>query len=321
MAPAHPARRPLVMREQRHQRRVLLSLAALLVLSISPVVGHHMLRGVSLLPRSLDRVGDFCITSLHRLFEPVHALSHALLYAGLAWAVVDRVRASLAHRRVMRALIVRHPAPATPVARATNTIGFAVARVRVVDGLPTPAFTSGWWTPTVFIAGWLPDRLTQTELEAVLSHEAAHVLRRDPLRLFLLRTLSRLLFWLPALHRLTEDWADEAEIAADDVAARTHALPLASAILAMVGEHTSEDTVATAIGFQHADLLERRIRRLAGEDPAVGTHVSWGAVAGAAAALIVVWSAGVVVTHPIPQLGTGLCTQSILSNVVPRATP
>ena len=293
---------PLVRREQRHRRRVLLALAALLVLSISPVVGHHLIRGVSWLPASQQYLGVFCLVALHHLLAPVHNLSHVLLYAGLAYAVLDRARAARRHALVLRLLTAETMPIDSTVLLAATRVGLDPARVRVVRGLPNPAFTTGWWRPHVFVARDLPQRLSAEELEAVLAHEAEHVRRRDPLRLFLLRSLASVLFWLPAIRRLVADLADEAEIAADDAAARTHALPLASAILRMAGADLGA-APDPYVGFQRTDLLARRIRRLAGEDAFVGTHVSGRSIGAAAAALVAVWISGVIVLHPLPIPG------------------
>ena len=292
---------PLVRREQRHRRRVLLALAGLLVLSISPVLGHHLIGAVSWLPASQQHWGVFCLVTLHKLLAPVHDVFHGLLYAGLAYAVFDRVRAARRHARVVRALTIEPMSLDSAVLSAAARAGLDPSRVCVVDGLPNPAFTTGWWRPQVFVAHNLPQRLSPDELEAVLAHEAAHVRRRDPLRLFLLRSLAGVLFWLPAIRRLVADLADEAEIAADDAAARTHALPLASAILRLAGADLSVPD--PTVGFQRTDLLARRIRRLAGEDALVGTHVSRRSIGAAAAAVAAVWLSGVIVLHPLPAPG------------------
>jgi Zn-dependent protease with chaperone function len=289
---------PLVRREQRHRRRVLLALAGLLVLSISPVVGHHLIGAVSWLPASQQHLGVLCLVALHHLLAPVHTVFHLLLYAGVAYAVLDRVRAARRHAVVMRALTVEPTLLDSTFFAAVTRAGLDPARVRVVQGLPNPAFTTGWWHPRVFVARDLPQRLSPDELVAVLAHEAEHVRRRDPLRLFLLRSLAGVLFWLPAIRRLVADLADEAEIAADDAAARTHALPLASAILRMAGADLGSPD--PAVGFQRTDLLARRIRRLAGEDAFVGTHVSHRSISAAVAALLAVWISGVMVLHPLP---------------------
>ncbi len=295
---------PLVQREQRHRRRVLLSLAVLLVLSISPVVGHHLIGAVPWLSASQQHLGILCLVALHHLLEPVHAVFHVLLYAGLAFAAFDRLRAAQRHAHVMRALPLETPPAGGAVHLAASKAGLGVGRVRVVDGLPNPAFTTGWWRPKVYVARDLAQRLTQDELVAVLAHEAEHVRRRDPLRLFVLRALAGVLFWLPAIRRLVDDLSDEAEITADDAAARQHVLPLASAILRLAGANV--DATEPAIGFQRADLMARRIRRLAGEDASVGTHVSGASIGAAGTALVMAWASGLMVLHPLVPAGDPL---------------
>ncbi|MBI2407590.1 MAG: M56 family metallopeptidase [Gemmatimonadetes bacterium] len=288
---------PLVRREQRHRRWLLVSLAVLLLLSISPVVGHHLVSAVPWLPASRQHLGIFCLVALHHLLAPVHTAFHAMLYLGIAYMVVDRARAARRHARVLRSL----PAPSLPVDAALQAAvvraGLDASRVRVIDGLPNPAFTTGWWRPRVYVAGDLSQRLSPDELAAVLAHEAEHVRRRDPLRLFALRSLAGVLFWLPAMRRLAEDLADEAEITADDAAAERFALPLASAILRLAGAPV--DGVEPAVGFQRGDLLPRRIKRLAGVDVAASTHVSRGSLGVAGTALVLAWASGLMVLHPL----------------------
>src|SRR5439155_12889806 len=133
--------------------------------------------------------------------------------------------------------------------------------LRIVRGLPNPAFTIGWLRPRVYVARELAGALPDAELNAVLAHEQAHVVRRDPLRLAALRFLACTLFWLPALRRLADDVTDEAEIAADDIAAGDQPLVLASAILRVASWRDLRAGPLGAIGatgFTCRDLLERR---------------------------------------------------------------
>lgn len=294
-------RLPLASRDQRHHRRVLLALATLILLSLTPVLGHHVLGVVTWFPAAQQHIGSFCLVALHQLLAPVHDAFHVLLLLGVAYATVECGRALWRHRRVLGALAVRVPSTGSILFLASRRAGLRPSSIRIIDGSPNPAFTTGWWRPRVYVAADLETRLSRRELEAVLAHEAEHVRRRDPLRLFALRCLANVLFWLPAIRRLVDDLADEAEIAADDAAARRDALPLASAILAMAGAPTP--TVDPAVGFQRIDLLERRIRRLAGEDAPIGTHVSRRSLAAAGSALLAVWLSGVIVLHPLPSVG------------------
>ena len=295
----------LTRREQSHRRAAVLGIAVLLVLSTSPVFGHHLIGSASTVLDGRDHLWSICLVALHLLLAPVHGLFHVLLLGGVAYAAWDRARAWRRWQRALGALEWKPVTKGDCYFRPLQTVGLAPSDVRVVVGLPIPAFTTGWARPRVYIAADLGARLSEKEVEAVLAHEAAHVVRRDPLRLSLLRFLSCVLFWLPALRRIAADLADEAEIEADDHAARRYPLALASALLALAGgDSPMSGTALEQPGFGGSgspDLLERRVRRLAGSDTALGTHVTRRSLFAAAAALMIVWVSGLVVAHPLPD--------------------
>lgn len=298
-ASASPAavRPPVILREERRRRLLLFAIVAALLLGIAPVIGHHVLGAVPWLRAEQQHLGMLCLVALHMLLAPVHDLAHWLLYAGIGYAMLERGQVLWRHWRVMRALPQARVHPESALGQAAARAGLAVAQLRVVRGLPMPAFTSGWLTPRVIVAADLHERLGADELTAVLAHEGVHRRRRDPLRLFALRSLASLLFWLPVLRRLAADLEDEVEITADDEVALRLALPLASAVLKL-GRSGSEPIAAT-VAFQRADLLPRRIRRLAGEDVLATSHTSTRSLFAATAALLLTWSSGVMVLHPL----------------------
>ena len=297
-------------REQTHRRRGLLTIGGLIVLGTSPVVGHHLVTRASGMLAGRDHVLNICLIALHELLSPVHFVFHTLLFVGLGYALWDRVRAIGEVRRVLGALETRSPGENSVIARSAVRAGLNASRIHMVDGLPNPAFTVGWWTPAVYVASELPDVLDEQQLAAVLAHEAAHVARRDPFRLSVLRFFACVLFYIPALRRLADDAADEAEIAADDHAASSTPVVLASAILVIASVWGREAADASGarlhasgavVGFQQLGLLQRRIRRLLGEDAAPRTHVTRRSVWGAASVLVAVWMSGMIMAHPLPD--------------------
>ena len=241
----------------------------------------------------------------------MHGLFHVLLGAGLTYAIGSRLRASIRSDRTLSAFEVATPVGnESPFALAAVRAGVNPQSVRIVHGLPVPAFTAGWLRPRIFITADLARQLTSDELTAVIAHEGAHVARRDPLRLSLLRFLADALYYVPALRRLADDMSDEAEIAADDIAASgaTTSVILASAIIRLAEwadrYSTNAHTMPTgAVGFYRASLLERRVRRLIGEDSPVSTHVTRRSLAGAAAVLTLVWVSGLIMAHPLSAEG------------------
>lgn len=289
----------LTAREHAHRRAILLGIGTLIVLSVGPVFGHHLSAALANGLTGVDHIGALCVAALHILLTPVHEGFHIALAIGLAYAAFDRAKGWHAVSRSLSPLESMSPVAGDRVWLAAVASGLDPARLRVVDGLPNPAFTVGLMSPKVYVSSTLETHLSQAELEAVVSHEAAHVNRRDPLRVSACRFLSCTLFWLPALRRLSDDLADEVEIAADDYAANGRPLVLASAIVRLAGWR-QQNLWSGAVGFQRDDLLDRRVLRLAGEEPRVSTHVTGRSLAGAAFALFLVTASGVLVAEPSP---------------------
>ena len=246
-APFLPSR--AIRREQTHRRTIVLAIAALIVFSTLPVFGHHLAGRADAVLGGRDHLGAFCLVALHMLLAPVHGGFHVLLLTGAAYALYERIRSALHLRRVLQLLPGHMPDASSACGIATRRAGLACERVRVLDDMPVPAFTAGWIRPIVYLDCALQYRMHADELAAVLAHEAAHVMRRDPLRLSALRFLAQLLFWVPALRRIADDATDEMEIRADDYAAAAAAqfaaggnsqrgsLLLASAILSLANAH------------------------------------------------------------------------------------
>lgn len=295
----------LALREASHRRATLLAISALLLSSTSPVFGHHLPLGLDALLAGVDHLGTLCLAALRILFTPVHWIFHIILVAGVLYAMWDRVTAWRHVRRVLAPLDTRAPRRGDVWWSAAVAAGLDAGRVRIVRGLPSPAFTVGLWTPTVYVAAALAGRLSDEQLAAVLAHERAHVERRDPLRLSLLRAMACTLFWIPALRRLADDMSDEAEVLADDAAAEGRPLVLASAILALARWPHAPVMVESVAGFYRRELLERRIRRLAGEAPPVASHLTRRSIAGAGLALALVWSSGMLMARPLPASAPG----------------
>ncbi len=293
-------------REARHRHRLLMIIGVLMVFAASPVLVHHLSGVVGALLDGRDHLWIVCLVALHQLLEPVHNLFHVLLFLGITYALFDRVRAWRSLHRALGPIETRPVQPASLIANAAKQAGVATTNVAIVDGLPLPAFTTGFMRPRIFINAQLAEQLSEPELVAVLAHEHAHVLRRDPARLTLLRALGCLFFWIPALRRLADDVADDAEVLADDFAARDNPAALASAILALaqwrapgIARASSLQHGGSLVGFQRDALLDRRIHRLLGNESGIATHITRPALLGAVVGLALAWTSGLAVAHPM----------------------
>lgn len=130
----------------------------------------------------------------------------------------------------------------------------------VLLDLPRPtALLVGWLRPSLVVDPRLWDALALPEREALLAHERAHLVRRDPL---VLAALLALVSFGPAAggRALVRAWLDRAELCADALATReVDPLALASALMrgARLGAHTNSLAPSLTGGS-----LERRVERL-----------------------------------------------------------
>lgn len=77
------------------------------------------------------------------------------------------------------------------------------------------AFTRGFLRPSVVLSSGLVHRLSAAEIEAVLWHEWHHVLRRDPLRLWVAHAACALFLWRAPARRMFDAFALATELVAD----------------------------------------------------------------------------------------------------------
>lgn len=299
-------RRDVDEREARHRRRLLFVVGILLLAATSPVMVHHATGGIGTLLNGRDHLWNICLIALHQLLDPVHSVFHLLLIAGVAHAIVDRARAWWRLRTTLGLIVARTVVSSDTTFVAARAAAVPTDSIRLVDGLPIPAFTIGWLRPVIHVSTELEGRLSQAQLAAVLAHEYAHVRRRDPLRLTVLRALGCLLFWLPAMRRLAADVADDAEIIADDFAIRGDPVALASAILALAQWRAPGRTGDTSlqhggavVGFHRDAMLDRRINRLLGNQSSITSQVTRPSLFGAGMALLLAWGSGLAVAHPM----------------------
>jgi len=89
-------------------------------------------------------------------------------------------------------------------------------RIVVVPG--SSLFCAGIFKRRIYVGRDLLRELSQKELEAALVHESYHLRSHDPLKILLVTTFSRALFFLPAVRELSSAYLKEKEISADRLA-------------------------------------------------------------------------------------------------------
>lgn len=119
---------------------------------------------------------------------------------------------------------------------ALQSMVIANRTARVLETSALFAAQMGVWKPQLVVSQGLLDSLEAEQLEAVLSHEDAHVYYQDTLTFFWLNWVRRLTFWMPNTDALWQELLLLRELRADAWAAqRVDALTLAEALLFVAG--------------------------------------------------------------------------------------
>lgn len=139
-------------------------------------------------------------------------------------------------------------------------------RLVIIADQQVYAFCAGLLAPRIYASVGLLAMLTLTEVEAVLRHEANHLHRRDPLRLFLSELIIAILAPFPAIRTLYNRARVGAELAADRAALSVIPLPILASALVKVSRATSSPVPLASAGFSAS---EARIDALLGRSVAV----------------------------------------------------
>jgi len=138
--------------------------------------------------------------------------------------------------------------------------------VEIVEGAEGHAWTVGVGRPRVVVCQALWSRLDDEERAAIVAHERAHLARRDPLTLVLVRIATSLFSAGPA-ERLLRGWRRSVELACDRLAASSlgDAGAVAAALVACGRLQSGGSTVRGAMAAA-SDDLELRVRALLDRD-------------------------------------------------------
>lgn len=153
--------------------------------------------------------------------------------------------------------------PAT-MRRALAAARLAPEDIRVVEAEAPFCFSAGLFRPRVYLSSMSLRILGDSELSAVLAHEAAHLRTRDPLQSAILRALRHAFFFLPVIGALEARHAAQKEIAADAAAIGAGA-PRRSLVRALYTlSHPRYSAPPFAAPFAEYAGLDARIAALAG---------------------------------------------------------
>lgn len=237
-------------------------------LSVSHSALAAICKGLSLGCRST------ATSALGMLRDPTH-LVVLLGLSAMAFAGLRALMAVCASRLRLRHFYL------TPADLRSDKLDRCLAWARSASGLPMlppvaictqvrpQAFTAGLWRPKICLSAGLVTMLDEDELKAVVSHELAHVRRRDNRQILMMLALRDFLWALPVAHYLLKAFLRAKEHAADDLAVEMTGdrLALASAIVSVSKQGGGHAAPAYATFFPDRATAVSRVGRIVGRHP------------------------------------------------------
>ncbi len=180
-------------------------------------------------------------------------LCAATILAGLVTLVAEYARTRLALRRL--------GAPIASPQRLSQVASMLQINVQLCADVQVFCCCAGLFFPQVVLSKGMFDLLDESELIAVLAHEAAHVKHRDPARALAVRCASNALFYLPLTRYLSEKALVASELGADSAAVTVAGQPaLVRALLDVLGR--ARPGLGTVTEMASLESLDSRIEAL-----------------------------------------------------------
>jgi len=209
----------------------------------------------------------------------------------MAWALAAAARLAVlarAHLRLRRCLAGRTELPAGELTRLAEALvgagGPHRVRITVSDLLPAPVALG---RAEICLPRRVLQELTPGEQRSIVAHEAAHLVRRDPLWLILLGAVEAIFFFQPLNALALRRYREGAEFLCDDWAVMATGRPreLARSIASIAGWLSAPaGEVPMAAMVEHGSPLVRRVQRLVAAERSGEDIGGWRA--GAVAALL-----------------------------------
>ena len=239
------------------------TLAAIMLCSGMPLL--EFLPNWEVLPRGGKRWDGLALVS--------SSLSGRLSWVTWVWGVGAVL---LLGRLVREALFLRR------LRKEAGPVGHFRDLVLLESGKVEAPFVGGIFGAAVFVPEGFSAWKEETR-RAVLEHEWAHWLRRDPLRKLLVSSVCALYWWNPLIWWLGRRFTLQIELAADRLAVRKVDAADYAHVLCDLSQARVEGRMVAAMG--EPSLLERRIRALQAPERKLGR-------AGLGALVLILVSAG-----------------------------
>ena len=202
--------------------------------------------------------------------DPLASTIALLVWLGVGWAVLSGLISLLAAWRLRRKhseiTINDEPRLFEILSRLLQKTNLRRIAVIYLPKKTPSAFAFGIFKPTLVVSKGLLEKLNLRELEAVLAHEIAHMVRRDSLTIWLAKILRDVMFYNPFSYLIYSFLVREKEKASDEwgIAVTKKPLVFAQSIfkvwkLVLRFNSASRIRAATPYLVPKASLLEERV--------------------------------------------------------------
>ncbi|KKT84044.1 MAG: Peptidase, M56 domain protein [candidate division WWE3 bacterium GW2011_GWC2_44_9] len=197
------------------------------------------------------------------MFEVPRSLPNALILAigvvlviGIASFLLQLIKT----RVFLRKLLINRVDLSSNLVRVLENIN--LKKAVLIKDKNLVSFCCGTFSPVIVITTGLVGSLTTKELEAVLLHEQAHLLSRDPFKVLIGKTFSSMFFFLPIFRELHKNIEAANEMLADQWAvSRQQNSAFLRGALKKILAAPQLDFVAVS-NISGSDYFEIRIHRL-----------------------------------------------------------
>jgi len=176
---------------------------------------------------------DSMLQGLCTASNALAAIVTPLFFLAFAFAVIKALISLTACKRLVRkyglATMATQPRVMTMVQHLAAKGGIDLPEVVVTTHAFAQAFTFGFRETVIVISRGLLDNLDDDELETVLAHEMAHIIRKDAFYNWIAVLLRDLMFFAPVTYWVFNYLTDEKEKASDDITLELTDKPLAFA--------------------------------------------------------------------------------------------
>jgi len=254
--------------------RYALSCAALLVMSVTPVVTicfiYRAPRPAALyhgpLAQTAGAAGTAALAMTALLPRWIAAVEVWTLPVWSAGVIILALRLIWSSRHVSRLRREGEPVPPVlleTVLRLAKRVGVSRSVRVLVSGLADSPSVVGWLRPVILVPTASFLNLSAAQLEAVLVHELAHIRRHDYLANLLQTVAETVLFYQPAVWWVSSRIRTERELCCDDVAVEVCGDSVVYARALTLLERTRVTAPELALSSAAGPVLYR-IRRLTG---------------------------------------------------------